>query len=155
MMTYIIARYNEDISWSNNLNPKLIVQKDEHLPNKGREASSYLWYIINHYDNLEGIYCFRQGKAQTHDVAYYKHTSDHNGSPDHPGLPIKAFSDRIQLDIPDQLKFTAGAQFDCPANKIKLRSLDWYKTVYSVCMSDEFSQPAHILERLWKYIFNL
>lgn len=53
----VIAHYKEDLSWIKNLQyPYIVVSraglKKEEIPNKGYEASSYLEYIINNYDNL-------------------------------------------------------------------------------------------------------
>ena len=160
---YVIARYNEDISWADDLN-KFIVQKDVHLPNIGRESSSYLWYIINNYYSLNGKYQFRQGASYCHlriDYSNLKESdhcilkcSDHNGLPDHPNLKIKEFADRIELNIPEILSFIAGAQFDVTTAQIYCRSLEWYKRVYEECMQGpDIILAPYILERLWQYIF--
>ena len=155
MITYVIARYNEDVSWCDDCDTKFIVQKDSHLPNKGREASSYLWYIINNYNTLDGLYEFRQGKTNDHPISSFTYQCDLEGAPCHRGLKIKEFSQRLDLDIPDKLVFTPGAQFYVTTEQIKQRSLEWYINAYNLSMSDEFDNAAHIFERLWKYIFNL
>jgi hypothetical protein len=155
MTTYIIARYNEDVSWCDDFDTKFIVQKDVHLPNKGREASSYLWYIINNYNALTGLYEFRQGKTSDHPISDFIIKSDLKGSPFHRDLKIKELSERLSLNIPDKLIFTPGAQFYVTTEQIKQRSLEWYINAYNLSISDEFDNVAHIFERLWKYIFNL
>lgn len=149
---YIIARHNEDISWSTDVE-KFVVQKDEHLPNVGREASSYLWYITNHYDTLSGEYTFVQAKKHEHLISSFNYNCDLNGNPHHAGLNIKPFTEKLNLEIPETLHFTAGAQFNVTTDQIKQRTLDWYKNAYNISM--EVDQAPWILERLWKYIFNL
>lgn len=62
----VIARFNEDISWSNCF-PSIIYNKGEYqsnsinIKNVGREAHTYLYHIINNYDNLAEVTCFFQG----------------------------------------------------------------------------------------------
>lgn len=82
-MDIVIARYNEDVNWlkkiiyDNKINkvylynkglndiplsifyhPKLIYQE---LENKGRESQTYIYHIINNYDNLNEKTLFTQG----------------------------------------------------------------------------------------------
>lgn len=77
----VVARYNEDIQW---LNPYLdhgsviIYNKGEvlididprfkvvELPNIGREAHTFLYYIYNNYDSLKDITIFIQGNISDH-----------------------------------------------------------------------------------------
>lgn len=146
----IIARYKEDIPTQEN---SFVVQKDVHLPNEGREASSYLWYIIENYDKLEGIYQFRQAKEHEHPVAKFELKCNLNGDPHHSGVPVGKVANMIDLEIPAWVEFSPGAQFDVSAEIIKKRSLDWYKKAYEVSMTEP--QAAWALERLWKYIFEL
>lgn len=73
--TLVIARYNEDISWTRQFPNKIIYNKGARttipddlqsntydLPNVGREAHTILHYIIEHYDNLPDIVVFSQGR---------------------------------------------------------------------------------------------
>jgi hypothetical protein len=150
---YVIARYKENIDWANNVK-KFVVQKDIHLPNIGKEASSYIWFIKNNYNKLTGMYSFRQGNPQPHKVGIFDYKCNHTGYPDHPGLQIKPLADLLDIKIPDILEFTAGAQFDVSADNIKLRSLEWYNKAYNLIM-EEYPKSEWIFERLWKYIFDL
>lgn len=57
MAHVVIAHYDEDLSWTQNLRyPFTIYSKqdipDGQIPNKGYEVSSYLRYIIDHYHQL-------------------------------------------------------------------------------------------------------
>jgi len=72
----VIARYDEDISWSNGY-PRMIYNKgkeipgladDEQimLPNVGRSAHTYLTYIIENYDCLPDYVMFCQGRIKDH-----------------------------------------------------------------------------------------
>jgi len=62
----VVAHYNEDLSWTKKLKYKYtIISKSgyppETPPNKGCEASSYLQYIIENYDNLSEYTVFVHG----------------------------------------------------------------------------------------------
>ena len=82
----VIARWNEDISWSDmyksvrtvydksseaeNL-PASTSGKIVKLPNLGRESYTYLWHIVNNYDKLAKVTAFTQGSVPTH--GYFGH----------------------------------------------------------------------------------
>ena len=74
---YIIARYQEDLSWLSpllqeacvvnkgpplNLSPLEVVERH----NVGRESDSYLHFIIQHYDHLPDVCVFTQGDISDH-----------------------------------------------------------------------------------------
>jgi hypothetical protein len=71
----IVSRYNEDINWLepvmdntiiiNKGNP-LNIYNEIPLENVGRESHSYLWYIINAYENLPDILIFTQADISDH-----------------------------------------------------------------------------------------
>ena len=83
----IIAKYNENISWINNIDKKHTIhiynKSDENisssrnntiihkLQNVGRETHTYLTHIINNYDNLTDLVLFTQGKWDDHQCATY------------------------------------------------------------------------------------
>ena len=75
----IIARYNENLDWLN-LNSNMmkdnyiIINKGNEInyknkinrKNNGRESDSYLYYIINNYNNLPDYCIFTQGDISDH-----------------------------------------------------------------------------------------
>jgi hypothetical protein len=75
----VVSRYNEDISYLYHLKDIIIVyNKGEDdinqnfnsikLPNIGRESHTYLYHIINNYDNLADKTIFFQGKIDDHKI---------------------------------------------------------------------------------------
>ena len=66
MISVCVAHYDEPIKWVDNIkyNVKVISNKE---PNKDNEASSYLQYIIENYDNLSEYTYFIRG----HRTSYY------------------------------------------------------------------------------------
>lgn len=69
----IVSRYNEDILWTDNFDC-IIYNKGDfldksntfQLPNIGRESHTYLYHIINNYNNLSDINIFCQGRYDDH-----------------------------------------------------------------------------------------
>ena len=63
----VIAKYREDISFIKNFKyPVKVYDKSTDYPNVGREAETYLRYIIENYDNLPEIVIFLQGNPFDH-----------------------------------------------------------------------------------------
>jgi hypothetical protein len=73
----VVAHYNEDLEWLTPFDKDslIIYSKGELstvdcmqkvLPNVGREAHTYLTYILEYYDNLPDIVFFTQGKIIDH-----------------------------------------------------------------------------------------
>ena len=73
----VVAHYNEDLEWLTPFDKDslIIYSKGELstvdciqkvLPNVGREAHTYLTYILEYYDNLPDVVFFTQGKITDH-----------------------------------------------------------------------------------------
>lgn len=161
-MKFIIARYKEDISWADNLN-KDVIQKEVDLPNIGREPSSYLLWILNNYEKLndEEEYVFCQGNPFDHSpnfldevriTNYYggNHICDIQGRPDHPGLPMKEFCDKIGIKD-TTFVFKAGCQFKLTKNQIRSIPYTVYIRMYNEIMENEIY--CWVFERLPIYLW--
>jgi hypothetical protein len=148
-MKHIIARFEEDISWSDGLD-KFVVQKGEHVPNTGREAASWLWYIVQHYEELDGTYAFRQGEptGPYHGILWEgtlaKELADYH-------YDIKPLADRLGVELPETLWYYLGSQYDVDAEVIRLRSKEWYEDAL-ICANTVEKGPW-LFERLWPYIW--
>jgi len=118
-MQIIVARYNEDITWTKSFNNLIIYNKgnpiDESynqiiLDNVGREGHTYYTHIYNNYDNLDDYIVFLQGNPFDHspniihnlnhyinnkpniDFEYLSENiikTKFDGCPYHPNLPFK------------------------------------------------------------------
>ena len=71
----VIAKYKEDISWINKIKNHNITVYDKSedpikdsikLPNVGREGHTFLYHIVQNYDNLDDITVFLQGNPFEH-----------------------------------------------------------------------------------------
>ncbi len=149
----IIARYNEDISWAKG-KEYTVIQKGEHLINYGREPLSFLWYIIQNYDDLTGWYQFLQGKPFDHyPFVDNPHETSKFGCPHHPNLPFKKFLDESGVELPERWKFYPGGQFSTSAIEIKKHPKEFYENLYRMIEEDELI--AWVLERAWQFIFSI
>ena len=181
--TFVVARYSENVSWLNGLEYNYIIyNKGKNdissdfknvisLPNEGREAGTYLDYIINHYDSLPEYMVFLQGRPFDHASNIFKKLNEFDGS-----VGFLDLSDQIiecdgkvgELLITTNLlfeekinKFThgLGAQFLVDRETVLSHSLETYKEMYTHCkkargiehLSDKYS--PWILERVWTLLF--
>jgi hypothetical protein len=71
----VIARYNENISWANDYENVVIYNKGENVETKhsiivadniGKEAHTYLQYVIDNYHDLPDVVAFMQGDPFYH-----------------------------------------------------------------------------------------
>jgi hypothetical protein len=75
-MKVVVARYQENVDWTNGLTDCIIYNKGSIPPNSkhpsvqlsnvGREGHTYLYHIITNYDNLDDHTCFLQGQPFDH-----------------------------------------------------------------------------------------
>lgn len=155
----VIARYTEPVDWIQNLNhdfivynkgnqidPKKIDPKNViNVPNDGREAETYLRYIVDHYENTPPAVVFLQGNPFDHypkvleTIENIGHVEsiiplssetfcDLMGNDSYPGLPVGYFRNLILPGYSDseRIDFIAGAQFIVPGNLIKNKPLEWW-----------------------------
>lgn len=196
----IIAQYNEDVSWITNLDNRYIQKiylytKDinntnfvdsknipstrKYLPNIGREPHTYLYHIINNYDNLADINIFVQGSPRIKFELLNKEQDINQiintnlGSYDEIYLDKynKIFSwkgqvlDTIKEDFfewynlyinktpiiaPHKIYFEAN--FIVSKKAILSRDIEYYKTLLNQLQSNN-TEVGHFLERSWYYIF--
>lgn len=166
-MKIIVARYNEDTSWTKDYKDVFVVQKGEHIDNWGREPSSFIWYIINHYDELDGYYCFLQAKPFEHfdgglvdwvpeGTTYFPlgdsgFISTENGQP-FDNVPVRDVALALGLGINKwPIQFTRGGQFIVHARFIKNKPLWWWEHALDVMKNTH--RGEYCFERLWQYIF--
>jgi hypothetical protein len=124
------------------------------VPNKGREAETWLRFIVENYDRLPDDIVFLQGNPFEHspkclEIVESNETVDdivplgpesHIGPIDNNGyygLNVIGFQREIfgesDLSHIERIDFIAGAQFIVPKEFITNKSLDWWKSLYSYC----------------------
>ena len=166
-LVIVSAHYNEDLEWlKKSVWPVLICDKpgaasSSFAPdpsctldvNRGREASSYLKYIINNYDNLPNYIAFIHG----HEDSYHQN----GGKPllemiktanvkKYEYIPLnnrwrlitrstmikehENFIKDFNLDIPQVFVTNAHAQFIVSKNRILRNPKEYYTKIYNYMM---------------------
>lgn len=167
-VTIVIARYKEDISWAHELNAKenfYVVLKEKNELNVGREAETYLAYMLEnyHYHQPEEYVCFVQGEPHTDVQEMLNHPEKESfgevfkcdgwGHPSHGGLPISRFYHQFSGKDLDEYVFRRGACFAVKWEKVQ--AVPYYKLLQLYHMNLNYINGPWIMERLWGYIFNL
>ncbi len=179
MNKLIIARYKEDVTWTNDLvdwQPVVIQKRTEEIegdiPNAGREPASFLFAIARDYDQIkpDDVWGFVQGAPFDHCPNFFDqlqvlyHCSgyvplgghslkdcDDNGAPDHPNIPLKELYEKwLKKPCPKTLQFTPGGQFITTGRDLLKYPRQWYLEV----MDDV--TPAwncYVLERIWSHVY--
>jgi hypothetical protein len=176
----VVARYNEDVTWSSRY-PCVIYNKGTpipnsiELPNIGREAHTYLYHILQNYNELDDYTAFLQGNPFDHSPNLFKHLDRFSGFdelPDfiylsetilptnnscdffHPIIPLQSYYDSLfKPSTRKNFLFGAGAQFLVSKKAIQSIPLEVYKHLYDTLISDPTVYGAHALERLWGVLF--
>lgn len=182
MLDVVVARYKEDISWTSQINHNIIIynkyyhNEENPLNNVGREANTYLYHIINNYNNLSDYTAFLQGSpidhckdiidllnsfnSTEHPIYFGKNVSEPMNSLSYPqcpnGLPIYYFISLLFNNAHkiNKCEFNAGSQFIIPKANILNREIQFYKILYKLCSFGVDDLEPYLYERLWKYIFD-
>jgi hypothetical protein len=168
----VVARWREDVSWLSGLPVGWrvrVVQKDADLPNCGREASSYLWWIATHRVVWDATYAFVQGDPWPHGFSWaqlrgvdrytplgaYQLAEDGSGQPNHPDLQTGAAYRALDLgEPPVSFAYWAGAQFLVPGRALQRRPKRWYHDLWQEIGRNGAGGVlnAWTMERLWGHL---
>jgi hypothetical protein len=155
--------------------PFTVYNKGDELPfphtplvNAGREADSYLWYIIDHYDTLPDFVVFCQGNPFDHCpdffIQYQKEEFTFLGTSieeNLTGVPFDPLLGHTMLDVLQELNvpqtqegftFSRGAQYIVPKEMILDKSYDFWKQ--SLALIHRTQRGAWAFERLWPTLFS-
>lgn len=171
----VIARYQENVDWAQQLPEPwlpLLIQKGEHVPNVGREPHSFLWFILQAYDDIqpEQMFAFVQGNPFDHCPQLLKtlescsnppfaflgkgdvFRSNGDGSPHHPGLPVGELYEKwFHKTFREPVAFAPGGQFLVSGEAILRRPKAFYQMLFE---DVQINQQAWVLERTWQEVFN-
>ena len=172
----VVAKYKEDVSWTKSVKHKItIYDKDDDIPNVGREAHTYLWHIVNQYDNLADTTLFVQGDPLAHtnlankdEIADYinVHESFADYEPfasptvyfERTGTSLRALNAATYNNV-SSIYYTSGAQFYASKGAILSKSQEWYKSLLQELSIPRFDNDqgtfnAWTMEGLWSFIFD-
>jgi hypothetical protein len=183
----VVARYKEDISWTKNVENVIVYDKSPNpvegaiaRPNVGREAETFIWHILQNYDNLPDHLIFLQGNPFPHMNIWKINVENLSDTvkpyqtdfwPEHNNrlgaLRVKEYYKYLfDGQCPEYIYFVAGAQYSVPRKAILFRPKSFYRklvdmlTAYPyVCEPDDAygfvpdTINAWTVERLMFYIF--
>jgi len=157
----VVARYTENLDWLQHVSiPTVIYNKGPYLPNShvlpnvGREAHTYLSFIIDHYDNLPDKVFFTQGDPFPHSPDFFRLLREACSQPfefislgtiateltrrsnSHPGIE-KGLRDMFQEVIgyyPTTIFFPAGALFGYSKEFIQRHPLSFWQSLHRKCV---------------------
>ena len=74
MVNIVVSKYGEDIDWVKKINHKVTIYDKSNNPvegsiklkNVGREGETFLYHIVNNYNNLDDVTVFLQGNPFEH-----------------------------------------------------------------------------------------
>lgn len=187
----VVAKFKENIDWVfgtglpftiYNKDPECFNQQFTTLPNIGREAHTYLHYIVTNYDSLPDYVFFSEGNCLSNRLLGEEESIDnlYNEIKSYKGYPrVKPMGVKVvetlesipgtytvnknvvnvykKLFNEEKTKFVfhIGGQLIVPRSRIKFHSYNFYKHLYDN-ISDIRSSGycAWTLERLWPYIYD-
>jgi hypothetical protein len=161
LVDIVVAKYKEDVSWTNIIKYNVIIYDKSseplpnsiQLPNIGREAHTYLYHIVNNYDDLADYTIFLQGNPWDHAYKLLPESTnikcaeyinnlcfpqEFQGFLQDPGphdvaINLTKHSEIItkrnifNVPIPINVDWVAGAQYIVPKKNILSRPLEFYK----------------------------
>lgn len=177
----VIAKYREDMAWVKELPCEYkIYDKDKDIPNVGREAETYLRYIIENYDNLPDHVVFLQGHPFDHlmerNINFLNRCIRSANNSD-VTIPLnyvvqervnvytrtrESFKALFDSPLSDTVSICSGAQFIVPKSCILNRKKEFYEVIMKVMVDVNNTQYLMTnclvcpwtIERMWLYIFD-
>ena len=195
----IVAKYKEDVSWINELKNEfdiIVYNKDNNmdpynlnfvkteyyidgikwvdLPNIGREAQTYLFHIIENFDDLYDIEVFTQGNPFDHSPNfiqtllnidssdYYKNLCSERATQIRSdfiqcesnlvyfyyGTVNTLHRELFQKDVPERYEIGIRGMFSANKNAIRDNDIDLYKKCYDKFNTSEYLVGFNYLEKV-------
>jgi hypothetical protein len=180
-MDIVVARYKEDVAWTNQFPRVLIYNKGDPLdntiplPNVGKEGHTYYTHICENYDKLADYTAFVQGNPFDHFPNFIEHVqtfmdSDHapfeplgtivfccnlSGCKFHQDLPLKDVYEHLFGERKEELAFTfyGGAQFIVSKEQIRKRPKSFYQKIVDLLSKEINPLEGFVIERFHHFIF--
>ena len=175
----IVAKYNEDVSWTAYLEyDHIIYNKNEpdnvhfehNLPNVGRESHTFLTYIIDNYDNLPNYMAFVQGNPfdHCHNVVDQINKFDFKqeflplGSVSRYDMQyqrvddqMRSFGESIGINISFPSYNVPGAQHIISRRLIKKHPIEFYQKIHSLLSIGLYPQAGLDFEKTLFQIYGI
>ena len=191
MVNFVIAKYNENVEWTKKLNHKVTIydKSDNPIPesiklkNIGREGETFLYHIVNNYDNLDDVTVFLQANPFEHlqllvgwrakltdeeiDIVINKMNNEINDTlqfttfyqvlynvPNGPnGANMTADAIKYYNEYHTYFTVSPGAQYIVPKKNILSRPLTFWKKLQAAMYNNE-ELYGYSQENLWYLAYN-
>lgn len=192
LATVVIAHYNENIDWVNSIDrnkfnieiySKTLKEYNYIDQNRGNEASSYLQYIIDNYENLPEHNFFVHGHNNSYhqDITnddflnkvklpsrysyfninrrdYYIKSLKQEYSIQY--MHLKTYWPLNEIEVPDDLSFYSCAQFYVHRDFIYSHSRGLYKKMFDWLMTTDLDNKLRVPQnyystRLFEYMWHV
>lgn len=153
----VISKYNEDYEWIKKITHDVIVydksdtpiKNSVSRPNIGREGETFLYHIIQNYNNLQDLTIFIQGDPRSNPVTYsYDEViSEINKNHEEKLKTILTWEgicnmkeywlkscfilNNVLFDTDEIVKYSSGVQYVVPKNVILNRPLELYQILHN------------------------
>lgn len=175
----VVARYNENIEWTNQLNYKVNIfnknEDDNHLfdynlPNVGREPHTFFTYIINNYDNLPEYIAFVQGNPFDHcnnvinEINNFDFKTEfkqlgvlHQLTMEYESInqQVQSYSNQIGFNITYPIYMTPGAQYIISRRLIKKKPIEFYQRILDTLKYEKYPHAALDVEKCLFQIYGV
>jgi hypothetical protein len=191
MVTIVVAKYNEDINWIQKVNHNVIVYDKSDNPNHdcvklkniGREGETFLYHIVNNYNNLDEVTVFLQGNPFEHmqllvgwrskltddeiDTVCTKINNEitdkslfstfyqvlYNVPNGTNGVDTTKYCNKYYNENYSNFTVSPGAQYIVPKKYILSRPFEFWKTLHLAMYNNE-ELNGYAQEQLWYLAFN-
>jgi hypothetical protein len=172
----VVAKYKENISWTKRYANVKVYDKGPrgNTPNIGREAHTYLSYIIQNYERLPGTVYFSRGNIAENGYTEEQFTTPifrqnmiHDNVPSYRTdvvYPVSKlniidwFHTYVDKDInldDAPINIWRNAIFSVKRNRILSRTKEYYQMLLDMIPKTNNPGVCDFFERSWYYIFNM
>jgi len=186
MVNFVVAKYNENVEWTKKLNHKVTIYDKSTNPiegsiklkNVGREGETFLYHIVNNYNNLDDVTVFLQGNPFEHvqllvgwraqltdeeiNIVVNKMNTEINDTSDFSTFYQVLYNDpngtngvntthaciRYYGEMHSHFTVSPGAQYIVPKKYILSRPLEFWKNLH-LAMYDNERLNGYCQEQLW------
>jgi len=179
----VVARYNEDVTWTKQFPNVFLYNKGEPLentiplPNVGKEGHTYYTHICENYDTLADHTIFLQGNPFDHFphvVEHIQHFMENHpyhvqfeyicnrvyccnlsGCNFHQNLPLRDVYEHLFEERKEEMAFTfyRGAQFIISKEQIRKRPKSFYQKIVNLLNKEINPVEGYVMERFHQFVF--
>jgi len=175
----VVARYNEDVSWTKELKHKVTIYNknnnenhlfNNNLPNVGREGHTFFHHIVKNYNNLPEYLAFTQGNPFDHCTDIIELINNFNFKSEFKPLgvlheltmeyesineQVTSYAKEIGFDITFPIYMTPGGQYIISKTLIKSKPLEYYQKILNSLSYEIYPQSGLDVEKTLYQLYGI